>query len=441
MTKPALSPKTPGWQHEEATSLLAMAYAVGLIGPAGKTPPEPANEKDTPIPGDDGKTHPYPVEKIWPVGWEAAITDQSTPQDNWNASMVMSQHIFMEATKTDKVNTALLSYNSYLDAYALAFAGTENLGGVQEDLLMLMVTAQELTGSTAWNYTIEAPLTKPKQGVYTSEATYASPAPSQPKHQPTVQQPQVHLGFRVALESMTVNAHTRLFPFRNQPISLIELFKSLNKAEIDLYITGHSLGAPIASLCAAWLRHGAKGASDLEGIKFNVKCYTFASPKVGNTAYACDYDRTLANEGFSYRVVNSLDTVPQLPPTYESTHDLNNPMMYQEMIRDDVWLDWLPVEARNVIKVMQATAITSNHGKWPAFGSLDFTHVGSPVVLQGEYPVVYEQDSWPASLFPASNEPKPFPTKPKGKKELIQQWWQHWPYIYATYMNEIVIRS
>ena len=67
-------------------------------------------------------------------------------------------------------------------------------------------------------------------------------------------------------------------------------------------VTGHSLGAALATLCAADL--AARGAP--------VACYTFASPRVGNRTFAAWLGR-VALPGRLFRVFNTEDLIPTLP--------------------------------------------------------------------------------------------------------------------------------
>jgi triacylglycerol lipase len=77
----------------------------------------------------------------------------------------------------------------------------------------------------------------------------------------------------------------------------------------ELFITGHSLGGALAMLfapefCARRL--------PVSGV------YTFGQPRVGNSAFAAGYDRTVAMNGstlkdLTMRVVNENDIVPRTP--------------------------------------------------------------------------------------------------------------------------------
>jgi len=74
-------------------------------------------------------------------------------------------------------------------------------------------------------------------------------------------------------------------------------------------VTGHSLGAALATICAVDIR---------EHLKRDVKCITFASPRVGNGSFGERYRNSVV-EG-SLRIICRLDTVPRLPVAVRFTH-------------------------------------------------------------------------------------------------------------------------
>lgn len=73
-----------------------------------------------------------------------------------------------------------------------------------------------------------------------------------------------------------------------------------------LTVTGHSLGASLASLASASLASASLG--------MNITTYTFGQPRTGNTAYANMVDQVLPF-GKMFRVTHSNDGVPQTIPT------------------------------------------------------------------------------------------------------------------------------
>jgi hypothetical protein len=68
-----------------------------------------------------------------------------------------------------------------------------------------------------------------------------------------------------------------------------------------LVLTGHSLGAAVATLAGAYLR--------VEGYACDV--YTYGSPRVGNVVFA---NYVTQQTGANYRVTHLDDPVPRLPP-------------------------------------------------------------------------------------------------------------------------------
>ena len=79
----------------------------------------------------------------------------------------------------------------------------------------------------------------------------------------------------------------------------------LKNPSYQIWITGHSLGAAMASLASTWLAY-----YNIVPRK-NIILYTFGMPRVGNYDYALQHDQLLNN---SWRVVNYNDLVPHFPP-------------------------------------------------------------------------------------------------------------------------------
>lgn len=71
-------------------------------------------------------------------------------------------------------------------------------------------------------------------------------------------------------------------------------------------ITGHSLGGALASLAAFDLKYINPDT--------NLTVYTFASPRVGDIAFASNFNKMVTR---SYRVQNMYDPVPRFPTTYQ----------------------------------------------------------------------------------------------------------------------------
>ena len=85
-------------------------------------------------------------------------------------------------------------------------------------------------------------------------------------------------------------------------------------------IMGHSQGGAIGFLLYSYL-HYEMGKSVPADIR--LKVYGSGVPKVGNQKFAYDFD-FIAREGWAYRVVNSIDWVPEVPFAIQTLNDLSS---------------------------------------------------------------------------------------------------------------------
>ena len=76
-------------------------------------------------------------------------------------------------------------------------------------------------------------------------------------------------------------------------------------ADASLWITGHSLGAALATLAAAKFTFEGDAPIPIQGV------YTFGSPRVGDTTFAEAYDAKLRDITFRFR--NNNDVVTRVP--------------------------------------------------------------------------------------------------------------------------------
>ena len=104
------------------------------------------------------------------------------------------------------------------------------------------------------------------------------------------------------------------------PDTLFSFFSGLAGSEIDLFITGHSLGGALATLFSSW----AFDTNSQWNNKFNIKIYTFAAPSIGNAAYASYFQQQLQKAGSDcYRVWNTSDAIPHFWDNYLQLPFLN----------------------------------------------------------------------------------------------------------------------
>ena len=102
---------------------------------------------------------------------------------------------------------------------------------------------------------------------------------------------QVHRGFKDGLEEIWVQVRAKVAELQTQ------------YADAPLWITGHSLGAALATLAAA--KFTLEEQIAIQGI------YTFGSPRVGDTTFAEAYDAKLKDITFRFR--NNNDVVTRVP--------------------------------------------------------------------------------------------------------------------------------
>ncbi|NJL02150.1 MAG: lipase family protein [Spirulinaceae cyanobacterium RM2_2_10] len=72
-----------------------------------------------------------------------------------------------------------------------------------------------------------------------------------------------------------------------------------------LFVSGHSLGAPLSTLAALDIAQRVPALAD------QLRLYTYAGPRVGNPEFAEAHSQLIPN---SYRIANLADLVPLLPP-------------------------------------------------------------------------------------------------------------------------------
>ncbi|MEH2159957.1 MAG: lipase [Nostoc sp.] len=84
-----------------------------------------------------------------------------------------------------------------------------------------------------------------------------------------------------------------------------EIANHLNPS-LPCYISGHSLGAALATLAAVDL------ALSVPKLKKQIRLYTYAGPRVGNPSFAQMHSQLVPN---SYRIFNLADSIPLSPPT------------------------------------------------------------------------------------------------------------------------------
>lgn len=131
-----------------------------------------------------------------------------------------------------------------------------------------------------------------------------------------LEQSKAHEGFQDAL-----------YPAVIKLTETIDKFKTGNQR---LWVTGHSLGGALGSLYAGML---IENDYPVYGI------YTFASPRPGDGAFASALNNRVI--GPHYRVINSGDIVPHLPPEPFFSHPGDRIILKDDLheISSDSWFD------------------------------------------------------------------------------------------------------
>ncbi len=101
------------------------------------------------------------------------------------------------------------------------------------------------------------------------------------------------------------------------PTVIEKINEYYNKGVKDFIIYGHSQGAAIAYMMRSYLYYLPYGIIPND---ITFKTYCSAAPKPGNLYYAYDFEFITRN-GWSNRIVNQLDWVPQMPPGVQSRYD------------------------------------------------------------------------------------------------------------------------
>ncbi|MGE5203565.1 MAG: lipase family protein, partial [Acidobacteriota bacterium] len=129
----------------------------------------------------------------------------------------------------------------------------------------------------------------------------------------------VHLGFAVGV----------LLLLKDPTDGILARLKAQVPSGSEIYITGHSQGAAMATLLRSYLQY----PNPDRPAGYSYKTYVFAQPKPGNDHYAADFERNFSNSGHGFRITNSLDWVPQVPFTIEIPGDIDEPNLLS------AWLD------------------------------------------------------------------------------------------------------
>lgn len=173
----------------------------------------------------------------------------------------------------------------------------------------------------------------------------------------------VHIGFSTGLMSIIHNIVTQM-----QKIS------SSEGGTHEWFITGHSQGAAVATLCRSYLQY-----QPLPGVEnISYKTYVFAQPKPGDTYYGYDYEKITydyaSRSSMGFRVTNTYDWVPQVPLSIQRLKDLSTP---------NPLTVYNPFHFRNIGVNPLLNLLMVLLEKLNILTTLDYVGCGTPIILPG----------------------------------------------------------
>lgn len=112
------------------------------------------------------------------------------------------------------------------------------------------------------------------------------------------------------------------------PIAVKKINELYARGIRNFIIAGHSQGGALSFLMRSYLAYSSEIPKDIF-----IKTYCSAAPKPGNLNYAYDFDN-INNGGWAFRIVNTVDWVPETPLTVQTVHDMNalNPLIHRNMM-------------------------------------------------------------------------------------------------------------
>jgi Lipase (class 3) len=183
----------------------------------------------------------------------------------------------------------------------------------------------------------------------------------------------------------TLNSLTGVGQIENSPPVTLETFLQEQLNSPDIFVTGHSLGACLATVMAAWL-----------ATVFSVsrlKTYTFAAPSAGDAQFASYYNALFTDsttqKSTAYRLYNSLDSVPNAWASLETIASYYQPAPLCPSYIQDIIADAQSDVGNEYVQVGTAAAgsaisLTGGIIQWPYWLDLDPT---------GTAPFVWEVDA------------------------------------------------
>jgi hypothetical protein len=131
------------------------------------------------------------------------------------------------------------------------------------------------------------------------------------------------------------------------PGIIVKINEYYDKGVKDFLIMGHSQGAAIVYLLDSYLHYDVDNKIP-DDITF--KTYNSAAPKPGNLYYAYDYEY-INRGGWAFRVVNTVDWVPESPVSVQTLDDFSEVNPFKDLDTFTSSMGWLErVVVRSVFR-------------------------------------------------------------------------------------------
>ena len=312
ITLDGMTPKSPAGR-KLIVPQTDLAEAIALLKICAKL-------NNTRVPGDPDK-----------IGTSKMKLPTVPPPDQWAQVYAMSStsppdHNYFEIWQS-KVTP---------NRYALGIRGTTHAkGSILEDVRALAIPATDDNGNPY--------IQRPYKFAADSRAT-------------------IHIGFSLGLMSIIDDIVT-------------QMEKCCRDGATEWFITGHSQGAAVATLCRSYLEYQPLNTEH----ELLYKTYVFAQPKPGDTYYGYDFENLTYDhnrcKSMGFRITNTYDWVPEVPLSIQRLKDLSQP---------NILTVKMPFKVKNKGVNPILSVFINILEKLNILTSLDYVGCGSPIVLPGK---------------------------------------------------------
>jgi hypothetical protein len=309
--------------------------------------------------GDGMATNGIPPDSTSPADWEMRYDSAQNPGPDADKDKGFGPY---------HNRWKLWQSKSHPNEYAIVIRGTiANADSIKQDLIATSLSATQTT--------IVGGLGSKERGVRFRLA-------ETPKAE-------VHAGFTFGVAVLMFNKER----------GILNQLKQLVPEGSDVYITGHSQGAALATLAHSFLYYAKEEKTFGMGEKkYQLKSYVFAQPKPGNWQYAMDFSQYIGKAGMSYVINNTHDVVPQVPLSIQLVSETIRPFANNRGVWDYVVgaLEWMRESIAKGFARLFSTAdhvasdfdpaycMTEGELKTSGGNSLDYMPVGNVMAVRSK---------------------------------------------------------